>query len=151
MSSRRRIITIWQATYGQPNFLAVPTAGYLTPRRGSSIQPSIPAASAARFAGSKFTRGRATMISSTGKSTSRNRRSLGKGGRDLQTSYLIGSPRSFFENLKTCSVWLSGHCSAPDSLLCCPTYQGWRGPMKKARLPAQTSRRSADFLLALAH
>jgi len=96
MCSMPRIITIWQATYGRPNFLAVPTAGCLTPRRGSSIQPSIPAASAARFAASKFTHGRATMIFSTGKSTNLSRRSLEKGGRDHPTCRLIWSPRAFF-------------------------------------------------------
>ncbi len=78
----RRIIARWQATYGRPSILGVPIAGCLTPRQGSSIQTSIPAVSAVRFAGSRSTRGLATAIFSIGKSIRRSRPSLGKGGDD---------------------------------------------------------------------
>ncbi len=80
--SPRFIVAAWQAPCGRSNILAAPIAGCVTPRQGSRIQASVPAVSAARFAGSRSTRGLATMISSAGKSSRRSRPSLGKGGGD---------------------------------------------------------------------
>jgi hypothetical protein len=72
----------WPATYGRPNFSAVPIAGCLTSRPGNSIHTNIPAVSAARFAGPKSTPGRAIMIFSIGRSIRRTRPSSAKGGDD---------------------------------------------------------------------
>src|ERR1700722_6575526 len=80
------IIVGWQATYGRPNILAVPIAGYLTPRQGRNIQSSILEVSAVRFARPRSTRGPAIMIFSIGKSIRRSRLSLAKGGGDQQAS-----------------------------------------------------------------
>src|SRR5437016_13556704 len=77
-----RINAGWPAVHGRPNILAVPIAGSLTPRQGSSIQTSIPAVSAVRFAGAKSARGLAITIFSIGKSIRRSRPSLGKDGGD---------------------------------------------------------------------
>ena len=81
-----RIFVGWQVAYGRPNILAVPTAGCLSPRQGSSIQTSTLAVSAVRFAGARSTRGLAIMIFSTGKSIRRGRPCLGKGGVDQRAS-----------------------------------------------------------------
>jgi hypothetical protein len=77
-----RIIRGWQAVYGRSNILAVPVAGCLTPRRGSSIHTSIQAVSSVRFARPRSTRGQAIMIFSIGRSIRCSRPPLGKGGSD---------------------------------------------------------------------
>ena len=79
------MIAGWQATSGRPNISAVPIAGCLTRQQGNSIQQSIPAVSAVRFAGSRSTRGLATMSSSIGTSISPSCPCLGKGGRSRQS------------------------------------------------------------------
>ena len=76
------IVSGWQAIYGRPNTLAVPIAGCLIPRSGSSIQTSIPAVSAVRFAGPRSIRGLAIMISLIGKSIRLRRPSLARDGGD---------------------------------------------------------------------
>src|SRR5438132_12763438 len=103
-----RINAGWPAVHGRPNILAVPIAGSLTLRQGSSIQTSIPAVSAVRFAGAKSTCGPAITIFSIGKSIRRSRPSLGKGGGDQKSPTWSPAPNHDLE-----AVFTVRHLSVP--------------------------------------